>query len=83
MKKHIHTVRGPIESGSIGRILPHEHLFTDLRGPSAAGYAQGDPSAVVKVVGPHLAKAAATGVTAGVTVHCGGGIVRAVAVRAG
>ena len=64
MKKHIHTVRGPIESGSIGRILPHEHLFTDLRGPSAAGYAQGDPSAVVKVVGPHLAKAAAAGVTA-------------------
>jgi phosphotriesterase-related protein len=45
-------------------ILPHEHLFTDLRGPSAQGYAQGDPSAVAQVVKPYLDEAAAAGVTA-------------------
>lgn len=64
MKKYIHTTRGPIESGSLGLILPHEHLFTDLRGPSVAGYAQGEPSTVGQVVGPYLTEAAEAGVTA-------------------
>jgi phosphotriesterase-related protein len=44
--------------------LPHEHLFTDLRGPYVADYAQGNPEAVLQVVGPHLSDAAAAGVTA-------------------
>lgn len=64
MSKYIHTLRGPIDPSSLGLILPHEHLFTDLRGPSVPGYAQRTPEAVVDVVAPHLADAAATGVTA-------------------
>jgi phosphotriesterase-related protein len=48
----------------LGLILPHEHLFTDLRGPLAPDYAQRDAEFVVKVVAPHLADAAALGVTA-------------------
>lgn len=62
--KQLHTVRGPVDPDTLGLILPHEHLFTDLRGPAVADYAQGDPSAVIKVVGPILQEAAASGVTA-------------------
>jgi phosphotriesterase-related protein len=64
MAKKIHTLKGPVEVDSLGLILPHEHLFTDLRGPHVAGYAEGEPSDVVEVVGPFLAEAAASGVTA-------------------
>jgi phosphotriesterase-related protein len=64
MAKRIHTLKGPVEVDGLGLILPHEHLFTDLRGPHIPEYAQGKPSAVVKVVEPFLAEAAAAGVTA-------------------
>jgi phosphotriesterase-related protein len=64
MTNRIHTVKGAIETDTLGLILPHEHLFTDLRGPHVPDYAQGEASAVVRVVGPHLADAAAVGVTA-------------------
>ena len=47
MTKKIQSVKGPVEIDSLGLILPHEHLFTDLRGPQVAGYAQADPLAVV------------------------------------
>jgi phosphotriesterase-related protein len=62
--KRIQTLTGPVDVDSLGLILPHEHLFTDLRGPLVAGYAQAEPDAVVDVVGPHLADAATSGVTA-------------------
>jgi phosphotriesterase-related protein len=64
MSKQIHTLKGPVDPNSLGLILPHEHLFTDLRGPSVADYAQRDADSVIKVVAPFLADAAATGVTA-------------------
>jgi phosphotriesterase-related protein len=64
MARKIQTIKGPIESDSLGLVLPHEHLFTDLRGPHVAGYAQADPSAVVEVVKPYLEAASAAGVTA-------------------
>lgn len=64
MPKQIHTVKGSIDPSSLGLFLPHEHLFTDLRGPAVADYAQGEPDFVVKVVAPYLADAAAMGVTA-------------------
>ena len=64
MAKRIHTIKGAVEIDSLGLILPHEHLFTDLRGPHVPGYAEGDPFAVIKVVEPFLAEASAAGVTA-------------------
>jgi phosphotriesterase-related protein len=64
MAKRIHTIKGPIEIDALGLILPHEHLFTDLRGPRAPNYARGEPAAVVKVVEPFLVEASAIGVTA-------------------
>ena len=62
--KTIHTIKGPVDVDSLGLILPHEHLFTDLRGPHVPEYAQGELSAVLKVVEPYLAEAAAAGATA-------------------
>src|SRR5215207_2789690 len=64
MAKSIHTIRGPVEIDALGLILPHEHLFTDLRGPSVPDYARAEPSEVVKVVKPYLAEASAAGFTA-------------------
>ena len=48
----------------LGLVLPHEHLFTDLRGPQVPGYALAEPEAVAQVMGPYLAAAQAVGVTA-------------------
>lgn len=62
--KTIQTLTGPVDIDSLGLILPHEHLFTDLRGPSVPGYAQGKPSTVLRVVEPYLTEAAAAGATA-------------------
>ena len=64
MVKRIQTIKGPIEIDALGFILPHEHLFTDLRGPQVPDYARGEPSAVVKVVEPYLAEASVAGITA-------------------
>ena len=64
MAKRIHTIKGSVGIDSLGLILPHEHLFTDLRGPLVADYARGEPSAVAEVVGPYLAEASKASVTA-------------------
>ena len=64
MAKYIHTIKGPVEIDLLGLILPHEHLFTDLRGPRVPEYARGESAAVVNVVEPFLAEASAVGVTA-------------------
>ncbi len=60
----IQTVGGAVAVEALGLILPHEHLFTDLRGPLALDYACADPEAVAQVMGPYLTAAHAVGVTA-------------------
>lgn len=64
MQKSIHTIKGPVAIDSLGLILPHEHLFTDLRGPFVDGYAQADAGEAVRLVSPFLADAFESGVTA-------------------
>lgn len=64
MSSVLQTVRGPVPVEGLGLILPHEHLFTDLRGPLTPGHAQADPEAVIRVLSPYLAAAHAAGVTA-------------------
>jgi phosphotriesterase-related protein len=64
MTKYLHTISGSVAVGSLGLILPHEHLFTDLRGPLAPTYAQADPDEVASVVEPYLTAAHTAGVTA-------------------
>lgn len=60
----IQTLKGAVAIEALGLILPHEHLFTDLRGPTAPGYAQAEPATVARVLEPYLAAAQAVGVTA-------------------
>src|SRR3990172_617891 len=69
---YIQTVTGPETVEKLGVILPHEHLFTERRGPQTPGYARGDAQAVYAIVGPHLAEAEAAGVTALVECSTGG-----------
>ncbi len=64
MTKLLHTLTGPVDAAALGLVLPHEHLFTDLRGPAVPGYAQADPERVAGVLAPYLAEAHAAGVTA-------------------
>jgi len=64
MAKTIHTIKGAVDINSLGLILPHEHLFTDLRGPHIAEYAQAEAADVLQAVEPFLAEAAQAGATA-------------------
>lgn len=60
--KVIQTVTGDIPVHEMGLTLPHEHLFTDLRGPTAPDYASADPQDVVTALLPNLQAAYAAGV---------------------
>jgi len=56
------TTQGPIPAEDLGLVLPHEHIFTDLRGPTTPGYAQADATDVVRVMAPLLEDAHHKGV---------------------
>lgn len=58
----IATVQGPVDATGTGLILPHEHIFTDLRGPTAPGYGEADPDEVVRLMKPNLVEAREQGV---------------------
>jgi phosphotriesterase-related protein len=62
--KWIQTVKGRLDPGNLGMTLPHEHLFTDLRGPGVPNYAQAEPREVAAVMLPLLEEAHAAGVRA-------------------
>jgi phosphotriesterase-related protein len=56
------TTAGPVRANAAGFILPHEHLFTDLRGPDKPGYGEADSADVLRVMKPLLAEASKAGV---------------------
>ena len=58
------TTLGPYTAEQLGMILPHEHVFVDLRTGNPPGYAQAEVSAVLKLMGPELDKARAAGIGA-------------------
>jgi len=64
------TTQGPVSAQGLGIVLPHEHIFTDLRGPTTPGYGQADAADVVRVMSPLLADAREKGV--GVLIECTG-----------
>jgi phosphotriesterase-related protein len=68
----LQTVTGAVPVDQLGLILPHEHLFTDLRGPQTPDYAQADPEEVLRVMSPYLQQAYQVGVTALVECSTGG-----------
>jgi phosphotriesterase-related protein len=66
------TTLGPKSPAELGMILPHEHVFVDLRTPDQPGYAQADPAAVIALMAPEIERIKALGVTALVECSTGG-----------
>lgn len=66
------TTLGAKSAAELGMILPHEHVFVDLRTWDQPGYAQADPADVIALMGPEIGKAQAAGVTAIVECSTGG-----------
>ena len=60
----IQTTLGPRSSAELGMILPHEHIFVDLRTWDTPGFAQAETEDVVQLMAPELTRARAAGVTA-------------------
>lgn len=58
------TTLGPKGADELGEILPHEHVFVDLRTWDQSGYAQAETDDVVRLMAPEIAKAQAVGITA-------------------
>jgi phosphotriesterase-related protein len=58
------TTLGPMAADELGLILPHEHVFTDLRTPDEPGYATADPADVIDAMAPEIERARRAGVTA-------------------
>ncbi len=61
---HLITTLGPKRADEMGIILPHEHVFVDLRTWDQPGYAQAATADVIALMGPELARARAAGITA-------------------
>jgi phosphotriesterase-related protein len=61
---HLITTLGPKSEDELGLILPHEHVFVDLRTWDQPGYAEADPEDVIAQIGPEIARAQGAGVTA-------------------
>ncbi len=66
------TTLGPKNADELGLILPHEHVFVDLRTPDQPGYGQADPAEVIALMAPEIEKIKALGVTALVECSTGG-----------
>jgi len=62
--KLLHTTLGPLRREDLGMILPHEHVFVDLRTPDQPGYAEADPEDVVALMAPEIERIKALGITA-------------------
>ena len=50
------TTLGPKRRSELGVILPHEHVFVDLRTWDKPGYAQADVQDVIALMAPELEK---------------------------
>jgi phosphotriesterase-related protein len=58
------TTLGPKQANELGLILPHEHIFVDLRTWDQPGYAQAETADVIRLMKPEIEKAKALGLTA-------------------
>ncbi|MCP4384693.1 MAG: esterase [Hyphomicrobiales bacterium] len=61
---HLITTLGPMRADQLRAILPHEHVFVDLRTWDAPGYAEADTADVVALMGPEIERIGALGITA-------------------
>jgi phosphotriesterase-related protein len=58
------TTLGPRRADELGMILPHEHVFVDLRTPDTPGYAEAEAADVVALMAPEIERIKAQGFTA-------------------
>ena len=58
------TTLGKKSADDIGLMLPHEHIFVDLRTWDQPGYAEAEAADVIAMMKPEVEKAQAVGVTA-------------------
>jgi len=70
--KQLFTTLGPLRKEQLGMILPHEHVFVDLRTPDQPGYAQAEEADVVALMAPQIEAIKAQGITALVECSTGG-----------
>ncbi|NKK67755.1 phosphotriesterase family protein [Rhizobium leguminosarum] len=70
--KHLRTTLGPKSKSELGMILPHEHVFVDLRTPDQPGYAEAEIEDVVRLMAPEIERIKKLGVTALVECSTGG-----------
>ncbi len=61
---HLITTLGPKPADALGVILPHEHVFVDLRTWDKPGYGEGRAEDVIALMGPEIRKAQAAGISA-------------------
>jgi phosphotriesterase-related protein len=61
---YLHTTLGPKTAAELGLILPHEHIFVDLRTPDVPGQGEAEAADVIAMMAPEVEKAKAVGVTA-------------------
>ena len=66
------TTLGPKSADEMGLILPHEHVFVDLRTWDQPGYGQAETSDVIALMGPEIERIQAQGITALVECSTGG-----------
>ncbi|RXT24000.1 esterase [Rhizobium leguminosarum] len=70
--KYLRTTLGPKSKSELGMILPHEHVFVDLRTPDQPGYAEAVTEDVVRLMAPEIERIKKLGVTALVECSTGG-----------
>ena len=62
-KERLYTTLGPKARADVGIILPHEHVFVDLRRYDTPGYAQAETADVIALMAPELKRALQAGIT--------------------
>ena len=63
LAKRLITTLGAKQAEEVGMILPHEHVFVDLRRWDQPGYAQAETADVIRLLLPELQKAREAGVS--------------------
>jgi phosphotriesterase-related protein len=58
------TTLGPKRAEDLGMILPHEHVFVDLRTWNNPGYAEANAADVIRLMAPEIEAIKARGITA-------------------
>jgi len=60
----LYTTHGPLPAAQLGLILPHEHVFVDLRPMTTPGFGEAALDDVLRLMVPELERARRAGVTA-------------------